>query len=142
LGGSIDPALNSALAAALKQARKYDVPSATIQRALSKASGQKGSGSLQSVVYEALVDGKVALLVECLTDNTNRANHSIRNIINDNGARLAPVAYLFSKKARIVLRLGPGSDIEEFLDNAISCGVEEVDEKEDGTLEASCSLSF
>lgn len=85
LGGSLEPALNSALAAALKQARKYDVPGATIQRALNRASSQKGSSNLQSVLYEALVDGKVALLIECLTDNTNRANHNIRNIINGGG---------------------------------------------------------
>jgi len=135
MGGSIDPALNSALSAALKQARRFDVPSTTIQRALNKASGQKGSSNLQSVLYEALIDGKVALLIECLTDNTNRAKHSIRNKINDIGARVAPVAFMFTKKARILLRLSTSSQLDEFLDIALANGVEDVEEINDGTVE-------
>lgn len=49
--------------------------------------------------------------------------------------RLAPVAYMFSKKAKIVLRLSPGSDPDGFLEKAIASGIEEVDEKEEGVSE-------
>ncbi|KZS89881.1 YebC-like protein [Sistotremastrum niveocremeum HHB9708] len=134
-GGSADSSLNSALAIALKEARRLSVPNSTIERAIAKATGEKGKAAASAMVYEAMSPSKVALLIECLTDNTNRTNHNIRNILTSHGARLAPVAFMFQKKAQIRLTLQDPSSFDEVWEAGLNGGAEDVEKLETGEVE-------
>jgi len=96
LGGA-DPALNARLAAAVEKARKSSVPRETIERAIKKGSGQTDEPvTIETVIYEGFTPHKVAVIVECLTDNRNRTAPDIRNLFKT-GSLGAPgsVAWMF-----------------------------------------------
>lgn len=80
LGGA-DPDLNARLAAALEKARKNSVPRDTLDRAIKKGSGQTDEAvTFELVSYEGFAPHKVAVIVECLTDNRNRTAPEIRHL--------------------------------------------------------------
>ncbi|KIJ44357.1 hypothetical protein M422DRAFT_252360, partial [Sphaerobolus stellatus SS14] len=78
-GDSADPARNSALANAIARAKANDVPKANIQAALEQAMNSKGGGSAL-LEYEALFGGKVGMIIECLSDNSNRTVRELKAI--------------------------------------------------------------
>jgi len=95
-GGGIDPTKNLQLAAVLKRAKEMDVPKENIEKALVKASQGKDQNG-DAFLYEALAFNSVGLLIECATDNNNRTIHNLREILNDYGARAAPVKFMFQR---------------------------------------------
>jgi YebC/PmpR family DNA-binding regulatory protein len=89
LGGA-DPELNARLLAAVEKARKHSVPRDTIERAIKKGSGQtEDAAAFELITYEGFAPHKVAVVVECLTDNRNRTAPDIRNLFRA-GALGAP----------------------------------------------------
>ena len=77
--GGGDPAGNPTLADAITGAKRLSVPNDNIERAVKRGSGELGdAAAYEEVVYEAYGQGGVAILVECLTDNRNRANAEVR----------------------------------------------------------------
>ncbi|KAJ1311103.1 hypothetical protein OPQ81_009605 [Rhizoctonia solani] len=90
----------------------------------------------QSATYEAIGPGQVGLVIECLTDNTTRTAKKVREILSDNNARLAPVAYLFSRCGQIRLTPADGTSYEEIWDLAVDAGAEDVSEVEAGASES------
>lgn len=128
VGGSPDPTINHALAVALKNARTLGLPKDNIQAAMNRITNPTAQDAQQSTTYEAIGPGQVGLVIECLTDNTTRTAKKVREILSSNGARLAPVAYQFSRCGQIRLTPAEGTSFEEVWDVAIDAGAEDVTE--------------
>jgi len=98
--------LNATLANILKKAKVSGVPKNNIENAIARATGNAGKDTSSRVVFEAMVSGKVGVIMECLTDNGNRTIHKLREILNDYSGRYAPAGFLFDKigRVRVVVR--------------------------------------
>ncbi|MHB8340069.1 MAG: YebC/PmpR family DNA-binding transcriptional regulator [Mycobacteriales bacterium] len=129
--GGGDPDGNPTLADAIVKARSNSVPMDNIDRAVKRGSGEAGDGqSYESVTYEAYGPGGVAVLVECLTDNRNRAASDVRVAITRNGGTLADpgsVAYLFHRKG-VALAPKSGHCEDDVLAAVLDAGAEEVND--------------
>ena len=111
-GGDIDG--NPALYDAVYKARKSSVPNDNIDRAVKRGSGDGNDGvDYQSIMYEGYGPNGIAVLIECLTDNKNRAAAEVRLAFTKSGGNMADpgsVAYQFARKGVIVLPEGPSED--------------------------------
>ncbi len=140
--GGGDPEGNPALATAIQKARDASMPKDNIQRAIDRGTGAGSDGAaIERIVYEGYGPAGVAVLVEALTDNRNRASAEIRLAFTRHGGSLGEpgsVAWIFEKKGVVVLdasRYG-----EDDLIAAIDAGAEDV--REDGEeLRAICEPS-
>jgi len=128
--GGGDPAANPTLYDAIQKAKKSSVPNDNIDRAVKRGSGQEAGGAeYQSVTYEGYGPGGIAVLVECLTDNRNRAASDVRVALTRNGGSLADpgsVAYMFSRKGVIMVPGADGVDEDAILGAVLEAGAEEV----------------
>ena len=92
--GGGDPAGNPTLYDAIQKAKKSSVPNDNIDRAVRRGSGQEAGGATyETITYEGYAPGGVAVLVECLTDNRNRAASDVRVAFTRNGGALADPGY-------------------------------------------------
>jgi len=124
--GGGDPASNMRLRAAIDRAREASMPNDNIQRAIQRGTGGGEGVSFEEMTYEGMAPGGVAVLVQVLTDNRNRAASEIRNIFTKaEGALGASVGWLFEKKGLITLRKAAASE-EEVLTKAIEAGAEDM----------------
>jgi YebC/PmpR family DNA-binding regulatory protein len=134
--GGGDPAANPTLFDAILKAKKSSVPNENIDRAVKRGSGAEGGGAdYQSVMYEGYGPGGVAVLVEALTDNRNRASSDIRVALTRNGGSLADpgsVSYMFSRKGVIAVPEADGVDEDAILEAVLETDPEEVTEEEGG----------
>jgi YebC/PmpR family DNA-binding regulatory protein len=134
-GGS-DPSANPTLFDAIIKAKKSSVPNDNIDRAVKRGSGQEAGGAdYQSVMYEGYGPGGVAVLVEALTDNRNRASSDIRLALSRNGGSLADpgsVSYMFARKGVIDVPAGDGLDEDAVLDAVLDADPEEVSVQDGG----------
>ncbi|MDP9118418.1 MAG: YebC/PmpR family DNA-binding transcriptional regulator [Actinomycetota bacterium] len=127
--GGGDPDGNPTLYDAIQKARKTSVPLDNIERAVKRGSGAEAGGSdWQTIMYEGYGPNGVALLVECLTDNRNRAAMEVRTVMTRNGGSMADpgsVAYLFNRKGVVIV---PNSGLAEddVLLAVLDAGAEEV----------------
>jgi YebC/PmpR family DNA-binding regulatory protein len=133
---------NPTLYDAIYKARKNSVPNDNIDRAVKRGSGANGDGAdYQNILYEGYGAGGVAILVECLTDNKNRAAAEVRLAFTKNSGNLADpgsVSYQFSRKGVIVVSDGVSED--KILEATIEHAVEDIAAAGDGfvvTCEAS-----
>ncbi|KAN0141319.1 YebC-like protein [Lactarius tabidus] len=130
-GGSADPERNVALFNAVKKARADGVPKVNIESALQKAAGGK-DGAGQHVTYEVLAHGSVGLIIECLTDNSNRTLHQIREILNEHNARFATVRFMFQHKGRVRIALdkqsAEGGGVDRLFEETLTAGAEDFDQ--------------
>ena len=105
--GGGDPAGNPTLFDAIQKAKKNSVPNDNIDRAVKRGSGQEAGGAdYQTVMYEGYGPNGVAMLIECLTDNRNRAATDVRTALTRNGGSLADagsVSYMFSRKGVVIV---------------------------------------
>lgn len=112
--GGPDPDGNPALYDAIYKARKSSVPNDNIDRAVKRGSGAADGGvDYQNILYEGYGPGGVAVLIECLTDNKNRAAAEVRLAFTKNGGNLADpgsVSYQFARKGVIVVSAGASED--------------------------------
>jgi len=129
--GGADPAGNPTLYDAIQKARKNSVPIDNIERAVKRGSGQEAGGAdYQTIMYEGYGPNGVAVLVECLTDNRNRAAGEVRVALTRNGGSMADpgsVSYLFSRKGVVVVPK-VGSTEDSILDAVLDAGAEEVND--------------
>ena len=127
--GGGDPAGNPRLADAIAGAKRLSVPADNIERAVKRGSGELGdAASYEEITYEAYGPAGVALLVECLTDNRNRAAAEVRIAITRNGGNPADpgsVAYLFARKG-IVLVEKVGVTEDDVTLAVLEAGAEDV----------------
>jgi YebC/PmpR family DNA-binding regulatory protein len=131
--GGGDLAGNPTLYDAVQKAKKSSVPNDNIDRAVKRGSGADGAGAdYQSITYEGYGPNGVAVLVECLTDNRNRAASEVRTAMTRNGAQMADpgsVAYLFNRKGVVIVSKADGaSDEDEVLMAVLEAGAEEVND--------------
>src|ERR671929_500719 len=105
--GGGDPAGNPTLYDAIQKAKKSSVPNENIERARKRGAGEEAGGAdWQTIMYEGYAPGGVAVLIECLTDNRNRAAMEVRTAMTRNGGNMADpgsVAYLFNRKGVVVV---------------------------------------
>lgn len=133
--GGADPDGNPTLYDAIQKAKKNSVPSDNIERALKRASGQdEGSANWETIMYEGYGPGGVALLVECLSDNRNRAASEVRVAITRNGGTMADpgsVSYLFNRKGVVIVKkvqTGKTLTEDQILEAVLEAGAEEVND--------------
>ena len=126
--GGPDPDGNPALYDAMYKARKSSVPNDNIDRAVKRGSGAADGGvDYQNILYEGYGPGGVAVLIECLTDNKNRAAAEVRLAFTKNGGSLADpgsVSYQFARKGVIVV--SPGASEDAVLEATIEHNVEDI----------------
>jgi YebC/PmpR family DNA-binding regulatory protein len=129
--GGGDPDGNPTLYDAIQKAKKNSVPNDNIDRAVRRGSGQEGGGAdWQTVMYEGYGPNGVALLIECLTDNRNRAATEVRTALTRNGGSLADagsVAYLFNRKGVVIVPKGELSE-DDVLLAVLDAGAEECND--------------
>jgi YebC/PmpR family DNA-binding regulatory protein len=129
--GGGDPDGNPTLFDAIQKARKTSVPIDNIERAVKRGSGAEAGGAdWQTILYEGYGPNGVALLIECLTDNRNRAATEVRVAMSRNGGSMADpgsVAYLFNRKGVIVVGK-EGTSEDDVLAAVLDVGAEEVND--------------
>jgi YebC/PmpR family DNA-binding regulatory protein len=132
LGGG-DPDANPTLYDAIYKAKKTSVPNDNIDRAVKRGSGAAAGGAdYQTIMYEGYAPGGVAILVECLTDNRNRAAAEVRTAMTRAGGSLADpgsVSYMFTRKGVVIVEKAGASPTEDdVLGAVLDAGAEEVND--------------
>lgn len=129
--GGGDPDGNPTLYDAMQKARKNSVPLDNIERAVKRGSGAEAGGAdWQTIMYEGYGPNGVAVLIECLTDNRNRAASDVRTAMTRGGGQMADpgsVSYLFSRKGVVIVPKA-GTDEDAILDAVLDAGAEEVND--------------
>jgi YebC/PmpR family DNA-binding regulatory protein len=129
--GGADPAGNPTLYDAIQKARKASVPNDNIERAVKRGSGAEAGGAdWQTIMYEGYGPNGVAVLIECLTDNRNRAAGEVRTAMGKNNGNMADpgsVSYLFARKGVVIVPKGDLSE-DAVLDAVLEAGAEEVND--------------
>src|SRR4051794_22089828 len=129
--GGGDPTGNPTLFDAIQKARKTSVPLDNIERAVKRGSGAEAGGAdWQTIMYEGYGPSGVAVLIECLTDNRNRAAGEGRIAMTRNGGNMADpgsVAYLFARKG-VVIVSKDGLSEDDVLAAVLEAGAEEVND--------------
>ncbi|CAO5244928.1 YebC/PmpR family DNA-binding transcriptional regulator [Frankia sp. AgKG'84/4] len=130
--GGGDPAGNPTLADAIAKAKSQSVPNDNIDRAVKRGSGElAGGANYENITYEAYGPAGVAILVECLTDNRNRAASDVRVAITRNGGTPADpgsVSYLFNRRGVVLLTKTDGLTEDDVLLAVLDAGAEEVND--------------
>ena len=133
-GGS-DMAGNPTLFDAVQKAKKSSVPNDNIDRAVKRGAGELAGGvSYETIMYEGYAAGGVALLIECLTDNRNRAASDVRVAVTRNGGSMASagsVAFQFARRGIVVVPKSDGLSEDDVLAAVLDAGAEEVDDTGD-----------
>jgi YebC/PmpR family DNA-binding regulatory protein len=128
-GGDVNG--NPTLFDAIQKAKKSSVPNDNIDRAVKRGSGlEAGGADWQTIMYEGYGPSGVALLIECLTDNRNRAATEVRTALTRNGGSLADagsVSYMFSRKG-VVIVPSKGTSEDSILDAVLDAGAEECND--------------
>jgi YebC/PmpR family DNA-binding regulatory protein len=129
--GGGDPDANPTLYDAIYKAKKNSVPNDNIDRAVKRGSGAEGGGAdYQTIMYEGYGPNGVAVLIECLTDNRNRAAGEVRVAMTRNGGSMADpgsVSYLFSRRGVVIVPKN-GLTEDDVLDAVLDAGAEEVND--------------
>jgi YebC/PmpR family DNA-binding regulatory protein len=128
--GGADLSGNPTLVDAIQKAKKTSVPNDNIDRAVKRGAGLSGeSVEYLTIMYEGYAQGGVALLIECLTDNKNRAAAEVRTTMTRNGGNMADpgsVAYNFNRKGVISITKTDAVTEDDILLAVLDAGAEEV----------------
>jgi YebC/PmpR family DNA-binding regulatory protein len=131
MGGG-DPSGNPTLYDAIQKAKKSSVPNDNIDRAIRRGAGlEAGGAEYQTIMYEGYAPGGVAILVECLTDNRNRAASEVRTAMTRAGGSMADagsVSYLFNRKGVVIVPKADGLTEVDVLAAVLESGAEEVND--------------
>lgn len=145
--GGPDPDGNPTLYDAIQKAKKSSVPNDNIDRAVKRGGGVDGGGvDYTTIMYEGYAPGGVAVLVECLTDNKNRAAMEVRTAMSRNGGTMADpgsVSYMFNRKGVIVVARVQGdaeTTEDDVLMAVLDAGAEEVNDHGE-TFEVVCEAT-
>ena len=129
-GGDVNG--NPTLYDAIQKAKKTSVPNDNIERAVKRGSGvEAGGADYQTIMYEGYGPNGVAVLVECLTDNRNRAASEVRIALTRNGGSMADpgsVAYLFNRKGVVIVPKADGLSEDDVLLAVLDAGADEVND--------------
>ena len=134
LGGSA-PEDNPRLRTALDKALSANMTKDTIDRAIQRGAGGSESENLEEVLYEGYGSGGIAILVETMTDNTNRTVAEVRHAFSKAGGNLGTngsVSYLFKKKGQI--QINSYNDQEKIMDIVIDSGADDIEINSDKSI--------
>ncbi|MFM8621117.1 MAG: YebC/PmpR family DNA-binding transcriptional regulator [Candidatus Nanopelagicaceae bacterium] len=128
--GGADVSGNPALYDAMQKAKKASVPNDNIDRAVKRGAGlEDGAATYETIMYEGYGPAGVAIMIECLTDNRNRAASEVRVAVTRNGGNMADpgsVAYLFNRKGVIVVPKSIGATEDSLMEATLEAGAEEI----------------
>lgn len=139
MGGG-DPNSNPRLRTVIIKARAANMPKDNIERAIKKGTGEDGATSYEELVYEGYAAGGVAVMVEVLTDNKNRAAADVRNIFTKNGGNLGTtgsVSRMFQRKGTIEYDAEKVNE-DEVMEVALEAGADDI-VNEDGVITVTTS---
>ena len=128
-----DPDTNPRLRTVIADAKSANMPADNIKRAIRRGTGEEPGVSYEEVTYEAYGPGGAALLIECMTDNTNRAVGEIRHLLSKHNGNLGTtnsVAWMFEKHGYIVIEKA-GVDEETLMTAAIEAGADDFKDEGD-----------
>ncbi|WP_328497528.1 YebC/PmpR family DNA-binding transcriptional regulator [Streptomyces sp. NBC_00414] len=129
--GGVDLDGNPTLYDAVQKAKKSSVPNKNIDSAVKRGGGlEAGGADYETIMYEGYGPNGVAVLIECLTDNRNRAASDVRVAMTRNGGNMADpgsVSYLFNRKGVVIVPKGELSE-DDVLDAVLDAGAEEVND--------------
>jgi len=123
--GGPDPSGNFLLAQAIEKAKSQSLPNENIERAIKRGAGEAGGADYEEIWYEGYAPGGVALYVQVLTDNRNRAASDVRSTFSRHGGSLGEpgsVAYLFEKKGYFLV----AGEEDQVMLAALEAGAEDV----------------
>jgi YebC/PmpR family DNA-binding regulatory protein len=130
--GGGDLAGNPTLYDAIQKAKKNSVPNENIDRAVRRGAGlEAGGATYETITYEGYAPGGVAVLVQCLTDNRNRAAADVRTALTRNGGSMADpgsVSYLFNRKGVVIVGKAPGVTEDDVVGAVLDAEAEEVND--------------
>jgi len=135
--GGGDPGANPTLRAVIDKARIFNMPTANIERAIKRGTGEEAGAALEQVLFEGYGPGNIAVLVEGITDNKNRTLGEVKQAFDKNRGKLAQegaVRWMFERKG--VLTVDKEDKEKEELElEAIEAGAQDTYWREDGLLE-------
>ncbi|MCT4632598.1 MAG: YebC/PmpR family DNA-binding transcriptional regulator [Firmicutes bacterium] len=132
-GGS-DPEYNAALKSAIEKAKAANMPNDNIDRAIKKGAGELEGMVFTELTYEGYGPGGIAVLVECLTDNTNRTSADVRSYFSKGNGNLGTngcVSFMFDHLGVLVIDKAEGMDDEEIEMAVIEAGAEDFQVEDD-----------
>ena len=125
-----DPDYNASLRLAIEKAKAISMPNDNIQRAIKKGTGELGNVNFEEMSFEGYGLGGVAVIVDALTDNTNRTTSSVRSIFDKYGGNLGTpgcVSYMFSSKGVLVVDNEEGNlDEDTVMEDALEAGADDM----------------
>jgi YebC/PmpR family DNA-binding regulatory protein len=130
-GADIDG--NPTLYDAVQKGRKSSLPNDNIERAIKRGAGLDGGGvEYQTIMYEGYGPNGVAILIECLTDNKNRAAADVRVAVTRNGGTMADpgsVSYQFSRKGVITVEKNTAANEDSILEAVLEVGIDDIQDR-------------
>ncbi len=125
-----DPDYNASLRLAIEKAKAISMPNDNIQRAIKKGTGELGNVTFEEMTFEGYGVGGVAVIVDALTDNTNRTTSTVRSIFDKYGGNLGTpgcVSYMFSSKGVLVVDNEEGElDEDTVMEDALEAGADDM----------------
>jgi len=128
-----DPGANFELKTTIENARVANMPKENIERAIKRGTGELAGAKIEEVLYEAIGPAGIGILIEAATDNRNRTNAEIKNVLSASGGKLTgagAVAYQFERMGRFLIDL-VGKNQEELELQIIDAGAQDFEEQED-----------
>ncbi len=129
-----DPEYNAALRLAIEKAKAISMPNDNINRAIKKGTGELAGETYEELKFEGYGVAGVAVIVEALTDNTNRTTSAVRSTFDKFGGNLGSpgcVSYMFSRKGVILIEKSDEIDEDQLLETALEAGAEDMTTNED-----------
>lgn len=126
--GGGDPGGNSRLRLCIDKAKAANMPQDNIARAIKKGTGELEGVRYESITYEGYGVAGMAIIVEVLTDNKNRAVADLRHMLSKQGGHLAEsgsVGWMFEQKGLLVIKIGSKSE-DEVLESLINCDIDDI----------------
>ena len=133
--GGPDPVTNARLRDVIAKAKSNNMANDTIERSIKKASGAQSSADYESITYEGYGPNGVAIIVEVLTDNRNRAAANVRNAFTKGGGNMGAsgcVSFMFDKKGIIMIERTSSTDEDELMMLALDAGAMDFDASDEG----------
>ena len=128
--GGADITGNPTLFDAIAKAKKNSMPADNIDRAVKRGAGlESGGADWQTIMYEGYGPNGVALMIECLSDNRNRAASEVRVAVTRNGGSMADpgsVSYMFNRKGVVIVSKASGITEDKILEHVLDAGAEDV----------------
>ncbi|KAI0097077.1 YebC-like protein [Daldinia grandis] len=127
--------LNGRLATVVAAAKKAGMPKASIDAAIARGQGKSSSGAgLESMTLEVMIPPAVAMVIDVVTDNKQRALQDLRVMIKKHNGTVTPTAFLFARFGHVVLKGDKEDDFDEVLMEAVEAGAEDVEQDKKGNV--------